>query len=92
MLEGKVADIADEIVDEGIDCRKACGKIRGLLRVALARGTKSEYRQGCLAVLALVDEIDPTGKGFQVVRETFAPGNPEEARQSIQGRTGKTLP
>ena len=65
------------IVDEGIDFHKVRGKIRGLLRVALARGTKHSYRAGCLAVLALVDDIDPAGKGYQVIRETFAPGNPE---------------
>ena len=54
-----------------------CGKIRGLLRVALARGTKNEYRQGCLAVLAIVDDVSPAGTGYQVIRETFDPGKPE---------------
>ena len=57
--------------------RDNCGKIRGILRVAMAGGTKYEYRQGCLAVLALVDEVNPVGEGFHVLRETFAPGNAE---------------
>ena len=63
--------------EEALRHRKAWRQIRAILRKALARGSKHEYRQGCLAVLALVDEVDPTGKGFYVVRETFAPGNPE---------------
>jgi len=71
----------DLIIEEAICAREIWGKIRGLLRVALARGTKHEYREGCLAVLALVDEISPTGAGYQVIREIFAPGSGEAGKR-----------
>ena len=64
--------------EEALKTRKTWGQIRGLLRVALDRGAKDDYRQGCLAVLALIDDIDPVGKGCQVTRETFAPGKETE--------------
>ena len=65
------------IEEEVVAYRDFCGKVRRILRVAMAKGTKAEYRQGCLAVLAIVDEINPSGAGFHVTRETFVPENLE---------------
>lgn len=63
------------VEEEIVAHREAWGKIRGLLRVALRRNTKADFRQGCLAVLSLADTISPTGRGFQGQRETFDPGD-----------------
>ena len=66
------------IEEEIVAYRNVCGKLRRiLLRVAMAEGTKVKYRQGCLEGWAAVDEINPTGAGYQITREIFAPGHSE---------------
>ena len=60
MAEDRDVVIADEIMAH----RAAWGKVRGFLRVALARNTKEDYRQGCLAVLMIADGVEPLGRGF----------------------------
>lgn len=63
------------IKEETVARRDFCRKVRSILRVALEKGTRTGYKHGCLAALAVVDQIDPVGKGFYVVRQTFAPGH-----------------
>lgn len=63
----------DLMIKEVLDSCDAWGKIRSILREAMAGGTKAQYRQGCRKVLALVDAIDPVMLILHGTRETFAP-------------------
>ena len=73
MQEDKITEIPDEIAA----WREAEDKMRGLLRWALRKGTRSDLQHGCLEALAVLDSVSPRGERVftQGERDTFAPGN-----------------
>jgi len=64
------------LIEEEIQAHRiAWDKVRGIVRVAVARNTLDDYRKGCLAAVALADSVCPRGRGYHG-RNEGAPGAP----------------